>query len=62
MAELEDAEAEMAEQERWGLGRVGLAVKRLLVAVRVLRNRSVAHDQRLDAIEARLDDAGIPRR
>jgi hypothetical protein len=60
MADLEDAEASISEQERWGLGRVGQAVKRLAAAVRLIRARVVQHDQRLDEIETRLNELDPP--
>jgi hypothetical protein len=50
LPDLEDAETAITEQERWGLGLLGTALKRL-VAV---------HEQRLNAIEARLDRIDPP--
>lgn len=60
MPELEDAEADLVEQERWGLSRTGSALKRLIAAVRIIRTRVVLHDQRLDAMQARLDRLDPP--
>ncbi len=53
--ELEDAEAELVLQEKWGWDRVGLAAQRLTAAVRLVRTALVSHEQRLAAVEARLD-------
>jgi hypothetical protein len=60
LADLEDAEAAVAQQETWGLGLLGVAVKRLAAAVRVIRTRVTQHESRLDAIEARLDRLDPP--
>jgi hypothetical protein len=60
MPELEDAETELAAQERWGLSRVGVAATRLAAAVRVLRGRVATHEQRLAQIETRLDRIDPP--
>ncbi len=58
--ELEDAEAKLVEQEKWGFNRVGLGLRLLTAAVRLLRSRVVAHEQRLDAMQARLDRLDPP--
>jgi hypothetical protein len=60
LPDLEDAETAITEQERWGLGLTGAALKRLAAAVRLIRARGVVHEQRLDAIEARLNRIDPP--
>lgn len=54
MADLEDAEAAIAEQEDWGLSLTGLAVKRVTKAARAIRIILAAHGTRLTDIESRL--------
>lgn len=61
MPDLEDAEAAMADQERWGMTLAAVATKRLAAAVRLIRTRVFQHDSRLDAIEARLNRLDPPR-
>lgn len=60
MPDLEDAEADLAEQERWGMGRIAFAVKKLTAAVRLIRTRVATHDQRLDDLKARVDRLDPP--
>lgn len=55
MPDLEDAETELAAQEKWGLSRVAVAAIRLAAAVRVLRGRVATHEQQLAQIEQRLN-------
>lgn len=61
MPDLEDADAAIVEQERWGMSWTGIAVKRLAAAARLIRTRVAQHDTRLDAIEARLNRIDPPR-
>jgi hypothetical protein len=60
LPDLEDADTAITEQERWGLGLIGTALKRLAAAVRLIRTRVTVHEQRLNAIEARLDQLDPP--
>lgn len=50
--DLEEAQDRISTQEAWGLNTTGIAVKVLLRAVRALWTRT---DQRLQALEARVD-------
>lgn len=61
MADLEDAESAITQQETWGLSLMGLAVKRLARAVRINRAAVVQHGNRLDALEARVSALEAPR-
>ena len=60
MPDLEDSEGGIVEQERWGMSRVALALRAVVREVRLIRARVATHEQRLDALKARLDQLDPP--